>query len=59
MAIEILGQEDQVVRMINCRSDRPPPLSDAELVKMRAMFVAFDNIMDICPIAQRAQIGEG
>ncbi|WP_155950926.1 hypothetical protein [Rhodanobacter sp. OR87] len=36
------------------RADRPPPLSDAELIQLRRMLSEFSTIRVCCPIAKRA-----
>lgn len=37
------------------RSDRPPPLSDAELLQIRQMLAEHAQIMQTCPIARRTR----
>lgn len=36
------------------RADRPPPLSDAELIQLRKMLTDFSAIQVCCPIARRS-----
>jgi len=35
------------------RMDRPPPLSDAELIQLRQLLTDFHAIQSSCPIARR------
>lgn len=36
------------------RKDRPPPLSDDEIVRLRALLENIDRITSACPVARRA-----
>ena len=36
------------------RADRPPPLSDVELIQLRKMLTDFHAIQACCPIARRS-----
>lgn len=36
------------------RRDRPPPLSDDEIVRLRALLVQTECIAAACPVARRA-----
>lgn len=39
------------------RREKPPPLTDDEILKLREMIQAFHNISHTCPIAKKA-LGE-
>ena len=45
------------LRVIEGRGDRPAPLTDKEILRLRAMLEHFDNIVEQCPIAKRATPG--
>lgn len=36
--------------------DRPAPLTDAEVLRLRALLENFDKVAACCPIAQRAML---
>lgn len=36
--------------------DRPAPLSDAEILRLRALLENFDKVAACCPIAKRAML---
>lgn len=52
------GEGDTVVvdfaSYARAAKERPAPLSDAEIVRLRALLEAADKIAACCPIAQRA-----
>lgn len=36
--------------------DRPPPLTDEEILRLRALLENFDKVAACCPIARRAML---
>lgn len=40
------------------RKDRPPPLSDEEILRLRALLDNADRITAACPVARRAVEGD-
>ncbi|WP_160279972.1 hypothetical protein [Novilysobacter arseniciresistens] len=45
--------DDKVVSLATVSRDRQPQLTDAELVRIRAMLEQFEAIKQACPIARK------
>ena len=48
-----MSDDHKVVSLAITNKSRQPPLTDAELVRVRAMLEQFEAIKDACPIARK------
>lgn len=48
-----MSTDERVIHLATANKDRQPPLTDAELIRIRAMLEQFDAIKYGCPSARR------